>query len=79
MMQEAAGVNDQLIEKLPEFYYNEQLSYLNIREKLRIDVMTRMRYRWNIECERNDRTTSKKFAESLYGIRNYFYGHEEAQ
>ena len=39
--------------------------------------MTRKRYSWDLECERNELTSRQNFFNALYQIRPYFYGMDE--
>ena len=39
--------------------------------------MTRRRYSWDLQCERNEQTTRENFLNEIYQIRPYFYGLEK--
>ena len=47
------------------------------RADLRLNVMTRKRYTWDVECEKNEQTTSKGFFNELNSIRGYFYSYKQ--
>lgn len=55
---------------------NDDVSNIEVRNLLQLQVMTRKRYRWDFECEKNPVTSSKSFWNALHSIRVYFYGKE---
>ena len=48
MLQYDNGVLDLLNDKIPGFIENEQQSFMDVRQLLQFQVMTRKRYPWNI-------------------------------
>jgi len=56
---------------------DEEESNITDREDLLINVMTRKRYSWDIDCERDEATSSQTFYSAVYQLRYYFYGVED--
>jgi len=73
-MQEANGVNEVMREILP---LGKQQQLFAAKQNIDLQIMLRRRYSWDIACEKEKSTSSKKFFEALYGIRHYFYDIEQ--
>ena len=66
-----------MAEKFPQYMADDDLSNIEIRSALQIQVMTRKRYSWNLACEKSNQTSSKNFYSAMHDMRYYFYGVEE--
>ena len=69
-LQESNGVNTELAKVVPEDFLNSENPAFNIpfRKDIKLDIMTRHRYKWDIECEMK----RKAFYESIKDLELYF-------
>ena len=56
---------------------NPEMSMMNTRNALQMQVMTRKRYSWDIACEKDPATSSANFYEQLKKIRPYFENEDD--
>ena len=76
-LQESAGIIDILERRLPEFLDQQNVSLLNIRERLAIDLMIKRAHKWDIDCESQTSTSRQSIFDKLHELRAYFYPIEE--
>ena len=73
-LQEANGVNDRLRSVLP-FQMQEQ--YFDLRDTIKLQPLLRRRPYWDIDCDKDERTSRTSFYQALQQISPYFYTQEE--
>ena len=72
-IQENGGVYDALEQSLSNFDIDDYAA----RKDIDIEVMARKRYKWDINCEKIESTSSDTFFETLLKLRIYFYSTDE--
>ena len=73
-LENSGGVYEAINIKLPNFLNK---TFLKSRNDLKLQVMTRQRYRWDLACEKSDVKSRHTFAAALHSIRVYFYSLEQ--
>ena len=77
LIQESNGVFERLDARIPGWVANEEASFVQIRQLLKMQVLTRKRYGWDLACEARPESSSAAFYAALFEIRNFFFGKEE--